>query len=300
MNATSVLTTRVLQQQSTIAVTEVNASGISARQRRSHERSAYFIALRLRACRDHDLYFDGRRVRPKNFSATAASIYDLTRYPVADIGGLGHFLMLYTPWHALESVANEPGAPRAGHLCDEPGTGIDDPVVRHLLSALLPALTKPDQVHALVIDHLALALTVHVAQVYGGPDIIRKVPRGGLAPWQERRAKELMSANLHEEMPLSRLGAACGLSVRHFARAFRQSTGIPPHRWLRKHRIERAMELMNSRALPLADIALSCGFADQSHFTRVFTALVGTSPNAWRRTIGAAEDLINSAKSAGK
>ena len=109
------------------------------------------------------------------------------------------------------------------------------------------------------------------------------MPRGGLAPWQERRAKELMSATLNEQIPLSRLASECGLSVRHFARAFRLSTGMPPHRWLLKYRVDHAKKLMRMRAWSLADIASFCGFADQSHFTRVFTANGGVSPGLWRR-----------------
>ena len=107
--------------------------------------------------------------------------------------------------------------------------------------------------------------------------------RGGLAPWQVRRAKELMTANLQEHVPLSQLAARCGLSMRHFARAFRQSTGVPPHRWLLNHRVDRAKEKLRNPALTLAEIGLACGFADQSHFTRTFTAVVGMGPGLWRR-----------------
>jgi AraC-like DNA-binding protein len=109
------------------------------------------------------------------------------------------------------------------------------------------------------------------------------IARGGLAPWQLRRAKELMSANLDEQFPLSRLAEECGLSVRHFARAFRHSTGVPPHRWLMTHRLNRAKEQLRDPALSLTEIALACGFADQSHFTRMFTTRLGMSPGAWRR-----------------
>lgn len=98
--------------------------------------------------------------------------------------------------------------------------------------------------------------------------------------------KELLRANLKEELPLNRLATECDLSVRHFARAFRQSTGAPPHRWLLKHRIDCARELLSNRALSLTDVALVCGFADQSHFTRVLTAMVGVSPGVWRRVNG--------------
>src|SRR5262245_19531835 len=109
------------------------------------------------------------------------------------------------------------------------------------------------------------------------------VPRGGLTPWQIRRAKQLMHANLDEKLPLSRLAEEFGLSVRHSARAFRQSTGIPPHRWRLNQRVERAKEMLRDPTLSLADVALACGFGDQSHFTRMFTAVVHLSPGLWRR-----------------
>jgi len=110
------------------------------------------------------------------------------------------------------------------------------------------------------------------------------IPHGGLAPWQARRAQELMNANLDGKLPLRQLAEQCGLSTRHFARAFRQSTGVPPHRWLLGRRVERAKDLMRDPALSLAEVALACGFADQSHFTRMFTTVVGVSPGVWRRT----------------
>jgi AraC-like DNA-binding protein len=109
------------------------------------------------------------------------------------------------------------------------------------------------------------------------------ITRGGLAPWQAQRAKALMNANLDGKLPLSQLAEECGLSTRHFARAFRQSTGVPPHRWLLARRVERAKDLLHDAALSLAEVALACGFADQSHFTRIFTSVAGLSPGVWRR-----------------
>lgn len=107
--------------------------------------------------------------------------------------------------------------------------------------------------------------------------------RGGLAPWQLRRAEALMSQNLSVQVPLGSVAEECGLSVRHLARAFRQSTGVPPHRWLLNRRVERAKELLPNSKLSLSDVALACGFGDQSHFTRTFTAAVRLSPGVWRR-----------------
>jgi AraC-like DNA-binding protein len=75
------------------------------------------------------------------------------------------------------------------------------------------------------------------------------------------------------------------LSVSHFSRAFRRTVGAAPHSWLLTHRIEVAKAKLRDRRLSLSDVALACGFADQSHLTRVFTRIVGVSPGAWRRAL---------------
>ena len=74
-----------------------------------------------------------------------------------------------------------------------------------------------------------------------------------------------------------------GLSVSHFSRAFRATVGVAPHSWLLMRRIELAKDKIREGRLPLWEVALACGFSDQSHLTRVFTRKVGVSPGAWRR-----------------
>ena len=86
-------------------------------------------------------------------------------------------------------------------------------------------------------------------------------------------------------MSLEQIAAEFDLSVSHFSRAFRVSTGLPPHQWLLRQRVKAAKQLMTVRDLPLSEIAISAGFANQSHFTRVFSAAVGVSPAAWRRDV---------------
>jgi AraC family transcriptional regulator len=82
--------------------------------------------------------------------------------------------------------------------------------------------------------------------------------------------------------PLKELAAACGLSVSHFSRGFRKSFGIPHHAWLLRARVDHAKMLLRQPGRTLSEIALICGFADHSHFTRVFRERVGTAPTAWR------------------
>ena len=79
------------------------------------------------------------------------------------------------------------------------------------------------------------------------------------------------------------IAAACGLSASHFSRSFRKTTGVAPHTWLLRARVERAMVLLRQRDAVVGEVATACGFANLSHFSRVFTRQIGTSPSAWRR-----------------
>ena len=160
-----------------------------------------------------------------------------------------------------------------------------DHVVAQLTRLLLPTFDRPDQTSRLFAEHISLALGSHIAETYGGMKSAAKRSRGGLAAWQERRAKELLSANLKEDISTADVARGCSLSAGHFARAFRQTTGLSPHQWLLRRRIDKAHELLCKGKLSLAQIASACGFADQSHFTKVYARLRGISPGVWRRQL---------------
>lgn len=110
-----------------------------------------------------------------------------------------------------------------------------------------------------------------------------KERRGGLAPWQLRRAAEYMTEHLGDPVPLKDLAEQTGLSPSRFGRAFKLSMGISPHRWQMNLRIMEAQELLREGKRPQADIALATGFAEQSHFSRVFKEVVGMPPRVWQR-----------------
>jgi AraC-like DNA-binding protein len=76
---------------------------------------------------------------------------------------------------------------------------------------------------------------------------------------------------------------ASATSVGSLSRGFKSSLGVSPHNWLLNRRIALAERLIFDSDTPLSEVALSCGFADQSHLTRVFTRKLGSSPGAWRR-----------------
>ena len=113
--------------------------------------------------------------------------------------------------------------------------------------------------------------------------LVPNEPPRRLAPWQVRRAVRLLIGATSSACSVATLAAACGLSRSHFAHAFRATTGVPPHRWLLLHRVGQAREMMVRTDRRLAEIAQLCGFADQSHFSRTFRSVMGSSPAVWRR-----------------
>src|SRR4029077_20174045 len=104
--------------------------------------------------------------------------------------------------------------------------------------------------------------------------------RGGLPPAVTRRVRDYIDANLDQNIGLDMLASTAGLSGHHFARAFRQSFGEPPHGYVLRRRIERAQEMLKQSDQPLSEIALAVGFSDHSHFARHFRPLVGITARA--------------------
>jgi AraC-like DNA-binding protein len=111
-----------------------------------------------------------------------------------------------------------------------------------------------------------------------------RAAKGGLSPWQLRRVYDFIEKHPGMNPSISELASECGISESHLARSFRRTVGMAPHEWLIKRRVQRAKELlMIAGGLSLAEISLTCGFVDQSHFTRVFSKHEGKSPGTWRR-----------------
>ena len=105
---------------------------------------------------------------------------------------------------------------------------------------------------------------------------------GGLSTLALKRVHQLIETNLGHDLSLTSMANAAGLSVHHFARVFKQTQGLTPHEFVMKSRIERSRQLLTSSDLSLAEIAASCGFADQSHFARTFRRFTGETPRSFR------------------
>jgi len=266
-----------------MAVTETRCDDPAPGLSHSIQREdAYLVDLTLRDFPNRQYWEDGRQMPICELRTGQVVFHDLKRDPVALLDKPYHDLFFYLPRGALNAIADDADAPRIGDLNHKP-VGIDDNTISSLGWAVLPALSRPGQASQLFVDHVLLALGVHVAQTYGGMRPLSRPVRGGLAPWQVRRAKEILCANLDGSVPLKEVARECRLSVSQFSRAFRRTMGVAPHKWLLTRRVEVAKDRLRDNLLSLPDVALACGFADQSHLTRVFTRIVGLSPGAWRR-----------------
>jgi AraC family transcriptional regulator len=244
----------------------------------------FVLGIYLTELTNHEIWSRGRLAIRQGFAPNSMLLVNLCDEFAANITCPHQTLSFSIPRKSLDILADTAGRSCIPRLACEPG--VIDPVVNYLAAALLPAFANPESVNTLFVDHLVLALCAHLASVYGAvkerPVAKHARNHGRLAPWQERRAKELIDANLGTNLSLAELASECKLSVGHFVRAFKSTMGLPPHRWLLLRRIDAAKQLLLTE-LPLVDIALKCGFADQSHFTRVFVQTNGIGPATWRR-----------------
>ncbi len=217
------------------------------------------------------------------FPHGAVSLVNLALDPTArpeNMPDCFHFLI---PRATFDQLADDHGADRIVELAVKPGVAANDPIVFHLGNCLIPAIERHDGANDQFVDRVTTALNIHFARVYGGMHFPRPLVSGGLTPWQLRLARDTINANLEGELSLEQIARECKLSVSHFARAFTRSTGISPHRWLMRRRVDVAKDLMLTTDSSLVEISLKCGFSDQSHFTRVFTEATGETPGRWRQ-----------------
>lgn len=250
---------------------------------RQAKRAGFTVCVHLKEFDAYEMWRDESRISGLALGPGSIHINDMRHAWLVDLQGSFDVANFYIPQTALDEITGDQDLGAGQELRCPIEEGNTDFVVRDFAMALLPALSQPQQANRLFLDHAWRAVTSHLVGAYGLSSIRPQSRRGGLAPWQERRAKEMLLADLSGNVTLPDLARACRLSCSHFSQAFRQTVGCPPHQWLLSQRVERSKELILNSDQPLCEIALATGFADQSHFTRVFSRMVKTSPAAWAR-----------------
>jgi AraC family transcriptional regulator len=249
---------------------------------KSEPEESFTFVMPLRSYRFAHFSIDGR---PKVCEPQIgqAFLLDMTSRIVTDLQTVHDGVRFHMPWTTMDHLAFAQGMRRIeGLRCRTFGTS--DPVLFHLSMAMLPVLERAWNAERTFVEQIAIAFHDHVIRTYGGATV-----RGGRRSkrlWANeiRRVYDLMENRLCDDPSISELGAECGMSPDHFARSFQDSVGYTPHQWILKRKIDRAKLLLASSNEGLANIAYGCGFADQSHFGRVFAKQVGLSPAKWRRT----------------
>jgi len=158
---------------------------------------------------------------------------------------------------------------------------VADAVIARYAAAFRAELSADIPMGRLYAETLTVALVLHLLAHYGVAKPKAPAPRGKLNAFQLRAVVEFVAANLSEDVSLIALAREAHVSPFHFARLFRRTVGIPPHQFVLRLRVQRAIGLMKAGTLSLAHVAAESGFHDQSHFTRAFRAATGTSPAAY-------------------
>jgi AraC family transcriptional regulator len=225
------------------------------------------------------------KLSPDGFSVHPAR-HDLRFVARSEI----RFAHLYVTEDYLREICRELRMPvdeKAELLRDDRVMYRDDEMCGLIEAYLARAFDESDRPSRLEMDSRANLIALRLAQRHsilaGNPAVAPAT--GTLADWQLRRVCRYMDENLRKEIGLADLAGLVGVSNEHFCRAFRRSTGLPPHRWLLRRRIAKAQALLADHDLTLTQVAQEVGYAGQSAFGVAFRKVTGKTPTQYRRDI---------------
>jgi AraC family transcriptional regulator len=190
-------------------------------------------------------------------------------------------VQLYLPHTTLVRVAAEADTASPTNLLER--TAHPDPITSRLLLSAADVLEGNETLDSLFRQQLTdLLATRLLAEHAGVPSTVQPVV-GGLAPKALLRAIDRLRSDSDADVSLAALSAEAGVSRFHFCRAFKESTGLSPHAWLRQLRLEQAMQMLRETDASVVTVAAALGYASQTAFAAAFKRLTGDTPTDWRR-----------------
>ena len=198
-----------------------------------------------------------------------------------DIPGDVDVVQLYLPQATLMRVAAEATKGTPADLLER--TGHSDPITSRLLSTAADALEGNGALDALFRQQLTDLLATRILAAHTGIPSVNEPVSGGLSPHVLRRTIERLRSENDADVSLAALAMDAGLSRFHFCRAFKESTGLSPHAWLRQYRIEQAMAMLRDPGVSVLSVAVALGYGSQTAFAAAFRRLTGVTPSEWRR-----------------
>lgn len=198
-----------------------------------------------------------------------------------DIDGKVDVLQLYLSRPTMERIAAEVGKMTANDLLER--TGHPDPAISRLLTMATDTLDGGATLDTLFRQQLTELIATRLLAAHTGTPTNYQPSSGGLSPTALRRAMERLRSENDTDVSLAALASDAGISRFHFCRAFKESTGLSPHAWLRQHRLEQAKAMLCDRSIPIVFIAAELGYGSQTAFAAAFRRLTGETPTDWRR-----------------
>ena len=198
----------------------------------------------------------------------------------ARIGGASEHLALYVNPKVIDRAANDAHVSGSFELAERYSR--HDPVISNVGFALLGEVYSEGLSGKLYAESLSNVLAVHLLRYYSKEAAVPVKFHGGLSGPKLRQVTDYIAENFADEIKLTELAHVAGMSDFHFAREFKKTTGFSPHQYLINFRIERSKTYLKQDGLTLSEVSLRSGFSHQSHFTRLFRKITGTTPKSFR------------------
>ena len=224
---------------------------------------------------------DGKSVAIGTFRPGVVTIIPAGSSSRWDIPKPVDVVQLYLPHTTLKRVAGEAGHAAPSELLER--TAHPDPITSRLLLSAADALEGNAALDTLFRHQLTDLLATRLLAAHTGSPTTFQPTLGGLSPKVLRRAIERLRSDSDTDVSLAALASDAGLSRFHFCRAFKESTGLSPHAWLRQHRLEQAMNMLRDTDTSVVSVAAALGYASQTAFAAAFRKLTGETPSDWRR-----------------
>lgn len=240
---------------------------------------AYFLMLYLDDAIHCDIRADGSLAPPRFCCRGSICVIDLRDGAAVALQTTLSSIAITMPKAFIAEVAElSPGLDGDALRCRRAEL---DPVVSNLGLVLLSLFERELSSSQAILRHLGIAICTHLLQDFPDPKSLKKdvVVTGHRVA---SMAKHFMRHNLSRQLSIADVAAITGLSVRQFSQTFKKATGLTANRWLLRARVEAAKELLSEHQLTFEEIAKVCGFAEQSHFAKVFAREVGVTPAVWR------------------
>ncbi|MBB3747236.1 AraC-like DNA-binding protein [Rhizobium sp. BK591] len=160
-----------------------------------------------------------------------------------------------------------------------PTIGFEDPLIQYAARSICSEIGQGDPLANMMVENHASTIFGRLFRLSGHR---RQYLKGGLSPAVLKRLIDKIDASLDGSLSLTELAHEAGLSEHYMSKAFRHSTGLPPHAFIIRRRVERASEMLRYSDRQITEIAYACGFSSPSHFAAAFRRVIGSTPKRYR------------------